>query len=206
MNTVISKKDLLPGCLRDGIFADRKSQFVDRLNWNLCVTQSGHEVDEYDDGFSDYLVVHDAYRHLGSCRVRPITEPTMIIDHFLGSFPEAREFLSMQRGRLFELTRFCRAPNLSAEQSKFMMKHMTHLMDHYRDSMELSGYVAVVFPAVARFMDTIGMRYIILSQSKINGQLAYLICITQSSRSVSAPLNPSMKSGKSCMPKTLEIA
>lgn len=206
MNTLISKKDLLPSYLRNGIFADRKSQFVDRLNWQLCVTPSGHEVDEYDDSFSDYLVVHEAYQHLGSCRVRPITQSTMLMDHFAESFPEAREFLSMQRGRLFELTRFCRAPNLSAKHSKLMMNHMVKMMDGYRDSMKLSGYVAVVFPAVARFMDTIGMRYIVLSQSEINCQPAYLICITQASRPVTVSCNRSTVPPQSYAPKALEFA
>lgn len=179
MQSLICKQRDLPAQLSSGIFTDRKRQFVDRLQWDLCLTPAGQELDEYDDEESDYLVVHDKGRHMGSCRVRPTTSNTMITDHFLDSFQDADHFLTMQKGRMYELTRFCRSPDISADQSKEMLSDIGSLMDQFRDQKNLTGFVAVVFPKVARFMDTIGMRYVIISQSKVNGQLTYMICITQ---------------------------
>ena len=44
---------------------------------------------------------------------------------------------------------------------------------------KLTGFVAVVFPHVARFLDTIGVNYLLLSKSQVDGKTAYLICITE---------------------------
>lgn len=100
MQNLICNRDDLPTPLANGIFADRRRQFVDRLQWDLCLTPSGQEIDEYDDKDSEYLVVHKKGQHMGSCRVRPTTCSTMITDHFLGSFPHATDFLKMQKGRV----------------------------------------------------------------------------------------------------------
>lgn len=181
MQVIVSNKASLPARLRDGIFQDRKKQFVDRLRWDLCVTPNGQECDEYDDNFSEYLIVHDAGLHLGSCRVRPIVRSTMVMDHFRNSFPEAGHFLTMQKNNLYELTRFCRCPDLSRHESAAMLELLSKLIDNYRDAKRLSGFIAVVFPHVARFMDTIGMRYIVLSKSTIENEPALLICLTQAS-------------------------
>ncbi|WP_299508180.1 acyl-homoserine-lactone synthase [uncultured Roseobacter sp.] len=189
MKAIISTRNTLPGPLVDGIFADRKKQFVDRLNWDLCVNASGHEIDEYDDALSDYLVVHDEERHIGSCRVRSVEHSTMIVDHFLEVFPNAEILLEMQKERVYELTRFCRSPDISADESKHMLLKIAQLMDAYRDLRSLTGFLAVVFPKVARFMDKIGMRYLMLSESKINGQLVYMICITHAAPSIAEPMS-----------------
>ncbi|AEI95558.1 acyl-homoserine-lactone synthase [Roseobacter litoralis] len=179
MQRLISRRQNLSPRITDSIFMDRGRQFVDRLQWSLRVTQQGHEIDEYDDDQSEYLIVHRHGKHMGSCRVRPTTCSTMIADHFLDSFPGAAEFLRLQKGRLFELTRFCRAPDISVDESKVMLENISQLMDEFRDQHKLCGFVAVVFPHVARFMDKIGMRYLLISKSSISGEKAYLICITQ---------------------------
>lgn len=178
MHNLISSGRSLPHQLAKTIFFDRGRQFVDRLQWDLCVTPKGYEVDEYDDDLSQYLIVHCNNRHMGSCRVRPTTSSTMIMDHFLPHFPEAADFMHMQKGRIFELTRFCRAPRISVKDSKVMLENLARLLDEYRDSKRLTGFVAVVFPQVARFLDTIGVRYLILSKSVLNNNTAYMICIT----------------------------
>lgn len=168
----------LPSHLADGIFKDRRRQFVERLQWNLCITPTGRELDEYDDENSYYLVIHEKGRHIGSCRVRPTGCSTMITDHFAESFPHAASFLIMQNERMFELTRFCRSPDISAKESKEMMRNIGILIDQFRDQKKLTGFVAVVFPKVARLMDKIGMRYVLLAQSVIQNEKVYMICIT----------------------------
>lgn len=178
MQNLISTRRSLPHRLAKAIFADRGRQFVDRLKWDLCVSPQGYEVDEYDDDHSQYLVVHRNNCHMGSCRVRPTTSSTMIMDHFLPHFPEAAGFMRMQKGRVFELTRFCRAPDISVEDSAIMLASLATLLDQYRDRKRLTGFVAIVFPQVARFLDTIGVRYLLLSKSILNGETTYMICIT----------------------------
>ncbi len=178
MQNLISTRKTLPPRLTDTIFLDRGHQFVDRLQWDLCVTPKGYEVDEYDDDNSEYLTVHQDGRHMGSCRVRPTTCSTMIEDHFLNSFPDASNFMRMQKGRLYELTRFCRTPGISVEESKQMLAQLAVLLDQYRDERKLTGFVAVVFPQIARFLDSIGVRYLLVSKSKIDNRTAFMICIT----------------------------
>lgn len=172
------KRTHMPIELCRTLFVDRSRQFVDRLGWNLCVTPDGCEVDEYDDDQSEYLMVHEGSRHIGSCRVRPVYASTMLIDHFSSSFPEVESFLSAQKGRVYELTRFCRAPDVSSADSKKMLECLAVLLDAYRDRRNLTGFVAVVFPHVARFLDSIGVRYLLVAKSEIAGKTVFLICIT----------------------------
>lgn len=182
MHSQVYQKSEMSTALTRSIFGDRRSQFVSRLKWNLCVTPSGLEVDEYDDGASDYLVVHDKDRHLGSCRLRPVNAGTMILQHFLPSFPEAAAFLKMQKGRVFELTRFCRAPDMSVSDSRRMLDNLAVLLDEYRDKHRLTGFVAVVFPQMCRFLDSIGVRYMTISRSTLDGATVCMICITHAVR------------------------
>ncbi|WP_299842237.1 acyl-homoserine-lactone synthase [uncultured Roseovarius sp.] len=178
MQKLISTRRDLPQTLNNSVFSDRGRQFVERQKWDLCVTPQGYEIDEYDDDDSTYLMVHRHGRHMGSCRVRATTSSTMITDHFLPHFPGARDFLRMQKGRIHELTRFCRAQDISVEESKVMLKHLAVLLDGYRDEKKLTGFVAVVFPKVARFLDSIGVRYLLVSKSTMDGNPVYMICVT----------------------------
>jgi N-acyl-L-homoserine lactone synthetase len=168
----------LPTALARTIFEDRGRQFVERLNWSLTVTPEGLELDEYDDDQSIYLVVADGMRHLGSCRVRSVRASTMLLDHFLPVFPDAEAFLRQQRGRVWELTRFCRAPDISVDTSGRMLDRLAEQLDSFRDKHRLTGFVAVVFPEIARFLDSIGVRYLTISRGSLDGRVANLICIT----------------------------
>jgi N-acyl-L-homoserine lactone synthetase len=168
----------LPAALARTIFEDRSRQFVDRLNWSLTVTPDGLELDEYDDAHSVYLVVADGMRHLGSCRVRPVRASTMLVDHFLPVFRDAEAFLRQQRGRVWELTRFCRAPDIPVDVSRRMLDRLAVVIDGFRDRHRLTGFVAVVFPEVARFLDSIGVRYLTVSRGDMGGRAVHLICIT----------------------------
>lgn len=168
----------LPTALARTIFEDRGRQFVDRLNWSLTVTPEGLELDEYDDDQSIYLVVADGLRHLGSCRVRSVRASTMLLDHFLPVFPDAEAFLRQQRGRVWELTRFCRAPDITVDMSCRMLDRLAVQLDSFRDKHRLTGFIAVVFPEIARFLDSIGVRYLTISRGSMDGRVANLICIT----------------------------
>ena len=181
MESLICPYHSLPETLANAILLDRRRQFVDRLQWDLVPTPNGLEIDEYDDVNSKYLLVHKGEKHLGSCRVRPTSASNMLVDHFLDSFPEAPRFLSMQKGRVYELTRFCRSPELEAWESRLVVLSIAALMDRFRHDNQLIGFVAVVFPHVARFMDMINMRYLTISKSLFDGRELLMVCITQAS-------------------------
>ena len=178
MYTVSCKRSELCSTLYHSLFSDRGRQFVDRHKWDLCVSPGGLELDEYDTDDSHYIAVCEAAKHLGSCRVRHCGDGTMLLDHFRSVFPNAAGFLKMQRGRVFELTRFCRSPDMSVEQSARMLGVLAEELDQFRDRKNLVGFVAVVFPAVARFLDRIGVRYLTLDSSYIDGKRVQMICIT----------------------------
>lgn len=55
MQSAIFNRHNLPARLSNGIFKDRRRQFIDRLQWDLCLTASGEEVDEYEDDKSECL-------------------------------------------------------------------------------------------------------------------------------------------------------
>jgi N-acyl-L-homoserine lactone synthetase len=182
MDHFTCKRPELPPALARTIFEDRNRQFVNRLNWSLTVTPEGLELDEYDDDQSVYLVIANGMRHLGSCRVRPVRASTMLVDHFLPIFPDAEEFLRQQRGRVWELTRFCRAPDIPVDISRLMLDRLAAVLDGFRDRHRLTGFVAVVFPEITRFLDSIGVRYLTVSQGNMGVRVVHLICITQSVR------------------------
>lgn len=163
----------------DAIFSDRCRQFVDRHSWDLCVTPEGHEIDEYDGDGSEYLVVHDRGRHLTSCRLRRATTRTMLIDHFTEAFPGANTFLRRQPGALYELTRFLRAPDLSARESVRVLVEFATGLDRFRDERGAMGFVAVVYPGVSRFLRQNGVRFLMLDDSMLGGRRVELICLTQ---------------------------
>lgn len=177
MERTVSDLKGLGAPLAASILLDRGAQFVGRLGWDLCVSPEGLETDQYDGEGTTYLVLHEGSRHVGSCRVRPVSAGTMLLDHFRGTFPGARAFLEGQCQRVYELTRFCRSPRSGKEEGRSMLDHMAEMLDAFRDAHRLTGFVAVVYPEVARFLDMIGVRFLRLDTSEIDGREAHLICI-----------------------------
>lgn len=169
----------LSGALFDSVFTDRSHQFVNRHSWDLCVTPEGHEIDEYDNDGSEYLVVHMGGHHLTSCRLRPFSVRTMLLDHFAGIFPCADPFLRQQSGFLYELTRFLRSPELTARQSVLALVEFAKGLDRFRDDRGSMGFIAVVYPGVSRFLRQNGARFLVLDVSIFDGKRIELICLTQ---------------------------
>jgi acyl-homoserine lactone synthase len=86
------------------MFEDRKSVFVDLLNWDLPVRENRYELDEFDDGYATYVIVtNDAGDHCGSARLLPTTRR-----HILGTlFPELCAGSPPAGPNIMEITRFC---------------------------------------------------------------------------------------------------
>jgi acyl-homoserine lactone synthase len=98
------------------MFEDRKSVFVDLLQWDLPVLAGRFEIDQFDDEHATYLIVAGPDGdHLGSARLLKTTRP-----HILGSL-----FAGLCSGpppvgpHVFEITRFC----LSRRQTASSRRH-----------------------------------------------------------------------------------
>ncbi|MEE4211187.1 MAG: acyl-homoserine-lactone synthase [Parvularcula sp.] len=169
----------LPDALFDTVFSDRHMQFMSRHKWDLCATPEGYEIDEYDGYGTEYLVVHSNGNHLTSCRLRPFALSTMLLDHFSDVFPAARSFVRSQPGHLYELSRYLRAPSLTVRQGTAAQMAFANALDRFRDDREVTGFLAVVYPEVSRFLRQSGVRFLIIGASVINGHRIEMICITQ---------------------------
>jgi N-acyl-L-homoserine lactone synthetase len=107
-----------------------------------------------------------------------VEDGTMLVEHFGEVFPSAAGFLARQAGRLYELTRFCRSPKISVGSSREMLRVLAEALDAFRDANDITGFVAVVYPPVARFLGRIGVRYLVLDAARMQGREVLLICIT----------------------------
>ncbi|MEM9715176.1 MAG: acyl-homoserine-lactone synthase [Pseudomonadota bacterium] len=92
--------------LQQSMFLDRAVQFVDRLAWDIALTEDGLEIDQYDDRDALYLIALNARgRHAASMRLRPTTAVTMLRD----IFPSMDGAKTTDKA-IWESTRFCIAP------------------------------------------------------------------------------------------------
>lgn len=98
--------------LRDTMFKDRATQFKSRLNWEVTVNSTGHEIDQYDT-LNPLYVIYELPdgTHGGSVRFLPTTGQTMINDHFLDLTSGVR----IESPLIWECTRFCISPRASAD-------------------------------------------------------------------------------------------
>ena len=98
-----------------GMFAARKSVFVDLLKWTVPVVAGTYEMDRFDDAEATYLVLTDgAGAHLGSARLLKTDRP-----HILDSF--YRELCAdgpPSGSRVREVTRFCLDRRLKAGERR----------------------------------------------------------------------------------------
>jgi acyl-homoserine lactone synthase len=95
----------------EAMFAARKRVFVDLLGWDVPVLDGRYEVDQFDDGHAQYLVVSGAGgRHFASARLLETTRP-----HILGDlFPELCAGTPPAGRAVREITRFCLDPAAGA--------------------------------------------------------------------------------------------
>lgn len=86
------------------MFEDRKSVFVDLLQWDVPVLDQRFELDEFDDDHATYLIIADEDGdHLGSARLLPTTRPH-ILDSLFGDLCAAPPPVGPA---VAEITRFC---------------------------------------------------------------------------------------------------
>lgn len=169
MQSLICKRSELPNPVIRSLFNDRRRQFINRHKWDLQVNKDGYEIDEYDDELSDYLVVHDCGVHLGSCRVRPTNASSMIADHFSQHFPKIGEYLDSANGKIHEVSRFCRSPEISLKESRSAIAILVKLLKSHKERQDIASFIAVVSPEVARLFGILGIRHKFFRESSITG-------------------------------------
>lgn len=180
METITYSPETAPCSLLQEIYQTRARQFVQRLQWDLCVGDAGEEKDEFDDSHAFYVVVRDNGRHVLSCRIRPASAGTMIEKYFAEAFPCANDFLSTQRESLWEVTRFCRCPEITTKESAVALRSMSFELDGFRDYVGAAGFIAAVYPHFPRFLHRLGARFLRLSNGIIQQEEAQMICVTHS--------------------------
>lgn len=104
--------------LFQSMFADRATQFRDRLNWAVTVDAAGFERDIYDTMNPLYVIWQQPDgRHGGSMRFLPTTGRTMVNDHF----SHLTDGVEIRHPRIWECTRFCLSDGASPRVSAALM-------------------------------------------------------------------------------------
>lgn len=118
--------------LFDAMFRDRKRVFVDLRGWAVPVIGGEFEVDQFDGPRTVYCIATDERgAHRGSIRLIPTIEP-----HILGDvFPELCDGEVPTGPDIWELTRACPSPDLSAaERRKVRNALITAVVEYARHS------------------------------------------------------------------------
>jgi acyl homoserine lactone synthase len=91
--------------LLDKMFRQRARFFHDRLKWDVQVA-GGKERDRYDDEGPVYIIYTDGVRGdvKGSLRLLPTTGPTLAVDVFSDTLPDA---VHLSAPSIWECSRFC---------------------------------------------------------------------------------------------------
>ncbi len=115
------------------MFRDRARQFRDRLKWDVTVSASGEERDQYDALNPLYVIweMPDG-SHGGSMRFLPTTGRTMVNEHFL----HLLDGVPLQSPIIWECTRFCLSASGSTRIASALMLAGSALMkghgvDHF---------------------------------------------------------------------------
>lgn len=104
--------------LRDSMFRDRADQFHTRLGWDVSVSKSGEERDDYDELNPLYVIwERKDGTHGGSMRFLPTTGRNMLNDHF-SEILNGRKITSPA---IWECTRFCLARDAAPQVSAALM-------------------------------------------------------------------------------------
>lgn len=144
--------------LEDSMFRDRKTQFFDRLKWDVSADARGWERDEYDGIDPVYVVLEDRNGlHQGSMRFLPTTGDTMVNDHF----SHLADGVRIVSPFIWECTRFCLAPDAPRQTSAKLMLGGLELGLRFG----LSHAVGVFDARMVRIYQTLGWSPTILGTS-----------------------------------------
>ena len=144
------------------MFADRASQFSDRLGWPVDIDRNGFERDQYDPLNPVYVMVEDDKGlHAGSMRLLPTTGPTMINTYFADALQDG----PIRDPAIWECTRFCLAPTAGPRTAAKLFASAGRLMQE----MNITALVAVFDRPMLRKYRVSGVSPVILGEGDISG-------------------------------------
>lgn len=152
-----------------GMFAARKSVFVDLLKWDVPVIDGRYEVDQFDDEHATYLVLADPTgSHLGSARLLPTMRP-----HILGDlFPFLCEGPPPREASTFEITRFCLDRGLRASERRAVRDELVTELARHALAHGITAYTAIAEMGWFQQILTFGWRCLPLGMPQLsNGSL-----------------------------------
>lgn len=137
--------------LARSMFTDRAEQFSRRLGWDVRVSDSGEERDDYDAENPLYAIweLPDG-RHGGSMRFLPTTGRTMVNDHFAFLNQGHR----IESPFIWECTRFCISPSADRRAAPALALAAGELMQ----SFHLEQFVAVFDTRMERVYRLMGLE------------------------------------------------
>lgn len=147
--------------LGHSMFKHRAGQFVGRHGWPLQVDVEGLEIDEYDDATATYCLVEESGTHVASVRLRPAAAGCMVEDHFPGLWLRGH---GLRRG--VEITRFCAAPGLSADERLTAVSDLLLGLCRHCQRAGIPSIFGVVFPPVARVIRQAGWTGALLNEMR----------------------------------------
>ena len=112
---------------------DRKIVLMDRLGWDLQSPDVLHELDEYDDEDTLYLIVHqpETGRHLGSVRLLPSTGAHLCAD----GVPAGPD--------VWEITRLVTAPGLTRAEALQVRRQLAIALQEHALANRIQIYIMV---------------------------------------------------------------
>lgn len=150
--------------LLGNLYSLRKEVFADRLNWrvNIC---GGHEVDEYDNAFSTYLVGTCSGVPLASLRLINTVYPYMVEGPFRSFFGHTLP----KNVRIAESSRFFvdKTRSRALGLGRFALTEMLLLAMHtYAARSGLDSIITVVSQAMSRIVRKAGWHYEVLDSGE----------------------------------------
>jgi N-acyl-L-homoserine lactone synthetase len=126
--------------LLDAMFRDRKRVFVDFRRWDVPVIDGEFEVDQFDGPRTVYCVATDARgEHHGSIRLLPTDGP-----HILGDlFPELCDGVIPTGPDIWELTRACLSPRLTARERRQVRNALTSAVVEYALDRRINAFTCI---------------------------------------------------------------
>lgn len=139
------------GAMR-AMFRARKEVFVDLLKWELPVLAGEFEVDQFDDGAAEYLILLDNEgRHRASTRLLRTDRPHLLKDLYPHLCAGPVPMGSMVR----EITRFCLDRHQQSSQRRIARDQLVSALAHHAIANGIATYTGVAelgwFEQIRRF-------------------------------------------------------
>jgi acyl-homoserine lactone synthase len=136
----ISQADAYSDAVLRGMFAARKSVFVDLLKWDVPVIDGAYEVDQFDNANACYLVLTDPDgQHIASARLLPTTRPHLLDSFYAGLCEEPPP----TGEAIFEITRFCLDRRLKASGRREARDALVTALAEFALEKRIDAYTAI---------------------------------------------------------------